>query len=449
MRNYEDHIEFNMMIKKCLLIADDLTGGADAGAQFAKTGLSTLLISIQDDHKIDFSKYNDRDVLVVNTDSRGLSPEKAFSLVSSLLKRYNKEIFPIVYKKIDSTLRGNIGYEIDAILKQTNMSVCFIAPSYPEQNRTLVGGILMVGGKPLALTEVARDAASPVQESHIQKLLEQQSLHKIGRIDLTDVASSRERLWKVVDEERIKGTQIIIFDAVTRQDLTNVADVAFVMDRTPLLVGSAGLAEELAKKLSPSKIEGISYSPRKEVKPIHHIFIVSGSTSSVTHEQLNRIEKRAEMASFQLNKSFIQNDEASRQIETDNLFLAIGKSLTQGHVLLKICSERILPKDPSDPSIHLQITKTLSQIALSALEASKVELHDLALVLIGGDTALGVLNCLEVEGIEIDGELIEGIAMGHLIGGKWNGIRVITKAGAFGKDNALERIVESLGAKPP
>ncbi len=437
------------MSQRCLLIADDLTGGADAGAQFAKRGLNTLLISIKEDLTIDFSDYNDRDVLVVNTDSRGLIPEKAFFLVSSLLKRYNKEIFPIIYKKIDSTLRGNIGYEIDAILKETSSSMCFIAPSYPEQNRTLVGGIMMVGGKLLSLTEVARDAASPVQESHVQKLLEQQSLHKIGRIDLTDVASSRERLWEVVDEERIKGTQIIIFDAVTRQDLTNVADVAFVMDRTPLLVGSAGLAEELAKKLSPSKIEGISYSPRKEVKPIHHIFIVSGSTSSVTHEQLNRIEKRAEMASFQLNKSFIQNDEASRQIETDNLSLAIGKSLTQGHVLLKICSERILPKDPSDPPIHLQITKTLSQIALSALEASKVELHDLALVLTGGDTALGVLNCLEVEGIEIDGELIEGIAMGHLIGGKWNGIRVITKAGAFGKDNALERIVESLGAKPP
>jgi len=132
------------MVQRCLLIADDLTGGADAGAQFAKRGFSTLLISIKDSPRIDFSKYNDRDVLVVNTDSRGLTPEKAFSLVSNLLKGYDKEIFPIVYKKIDSTLRGNIGYEIDAILKETSGSLCFMAPSYPEQNRTLVGGILIV-----------------------------------------------------------------------------------------------------------------------------------------------------------------------------------------------------------------------------------------------------------------------------------------------------------------
>ena len=193
------------MVQRCLLIADDLTGGADAGAQFAKRGLNTLLISIKGNPTIDFSQYNGGDVLVVNTDSRGLSSEKAFSLTSSLLKGYDRELFPIVYKKIDSTLRGNIGYEIDAILKETNSSLCFIAPSYPEQNRTLVGGIMMVGGKPLALTEVAHDAASPVRESYIRKLLEQQSLNKIGRIDLTLVASNRERLQKAVDEERIKG----------------------------------------------------------------------------------------------------------------------------------------------------------------------------------------------------------------------------------------------------
>ncbi len=109
----------NRMNQRCLLIADDLTGGADAGAQFAKRGLRTLLISLLDDVKVDFSKHTHQDVLVINTDSRGLSPEKAFLKVSNLLKRFDQKLFPIIYKKIDSTLRGNVGYEIDAILKET------------------------------------------------------------------------------------------------------------------------------------------------------------------------------------------------------------------------------------------------------------------------------------------------------------------------------------------
>jgi uncharacterized protein YgbK (DUF1537 family) len=150
------------MISRCLLIADDLTGGADAGAQFAKAGLNTLLISIKDEPAINFSHYDNRDVLVVNTDSRGLSPDKAFHLVSDVLKGYDKALFPIIYKKVDSTLRGNIGYEIDAILKETGTPICFLAPSYPEQNRTSVDGIMRVGGNPLALTEVARDTAQRV-----------------------------------------------------------------------------------------------------------------------------------------------------------------------------------------------------------------------------------------------------------------------------------------------
>jgi uncharacterized protein YgbK (DUF1537 family) len=168
------------MTPRCLLIADDLTGGADTGAQFAKRGLSTLLISFKEGHTIDFSQYPKRDVIVINTDSRGLRPDKAFGLVSGFLKNYDRELFPIIYKKIDSTLRGNIGYETDAILEETNISMGFMTPAFPEQERTVVDGVLMVRGKPLSLTEAASDAAAPVRESRVSKLLEQQTSHKVG-----------------------------------------------------------------------------------------------------------------------------------------------------------------------------------------------------------------------------------------------------------------------------
>jgi len=424
------------MSQRCLLIADDLTGGADAGAQFAKAGLNTLLISIKDSPRIDFSKYNDRDVLVVNTDSRGLTPEKAFSLVSNLLKGYDKEIFPIVYKKIDSTLRGNIGYEIDAVLKKTEGSLCFMAPSYPEQNRTLVGGIMMVGEKPLALTEASCDAASPVQESHVHKLLEHQSINKIGKIDLTHVASTPTSLKKVVEEEEKKGSRIIVFDAISRQNLANIADVAFSMNRRPLFVGSAGFAEEVAKKIS-LKPKTVSPFSERSRKGFEHIFIIAGSASSVTHQQLERIEER-KIPTFQLDKSILVG------IGSGELSLQIASSLIGGHAILKNFSERISIGNFDSFPIHQRITGALASLALSALKESKIDISRLALILTGGDTALSVINILRAEGVEIEGELLEGIVEGHLIGGNWDGLRVITKAGAFGNENAIEKIVEIL-----
>ena len=74
----------------------------------------------------------------------------------------------------------------------------------------------------------------------------------------------------------------------------------------------------------------------------------------------------------------------------------------------------------------------------------------MALILTGGDTALSVLNLLKVERIEIEGELLEGIVKGRLVGGDWDGLTIITKAGAFGKEDALEKIMAILetGASP-
>ena len=437
------------MPTRCLLIADDLTGGADTGAQFAKRGFSTLLISFKECSHIDFSHYLEKDVLVINTDSRGLTPDEAHSLVSRLLRGYDKELFPIIYKKIDSTLRGNIGYETDAILRETNISMGFMTPSFPEQERTVVDGILMVRGKPLSLTEASSDAAAPVRESCVHKLLEQQSRHKVGWIDLAHVASSSEELREAVEREREKGNQILVFDTVRRSDLSHIADVAFCMDQKPLFIGSAGLAEEVAKKLSPSKEKEIPHVPRRRAKSFEHIFIVSGSASAVTHQQLERVEQRKGITSFQLSKSLLLSDEESRGTEENNLSSSIGSSLAQGHASFRTCSERLLSKDPRETPIHLEIPKRLGHIALAALEKSNVDIGDLAVILTGGDTAMSFFDLLGADGVEIEGEILKGIVTGHLIGGKWNNLTVVTKAGAFGMENALEEIIDILETGSP
>ncbi len=66
------------------------------------------------------------------------------------------------------------------------------------------------------------------------------------------------------------------------------------------------------------------------------------------------------------------------------------------------------------------------------------------LVLTGGDTAMAVMDAIGAEGIRLEDEVESGIAVGVVLGGAWRGLRVVTKAGAFGDELSLARAVGCL-----
>jgi uncharacterized protein YgbK (DUF1537 family) len=428
--------------QRCLIIADDLTGGADAGVQFAKRGLKTLLLPYRGEGSVPLAAHPAEDVLVVNTISRGQSPAQAAGTISTLLKGFAPRDFPILYKKIDSTLRGNIGAEIDALLAKTALPLCFMAPSYPEQSRFLKAGIMMVGRKPIALTEAAADAASPVRESNVVSLLARQASLPIGRIDWTDVASGKEALRRAVERERKAGRRIIVFDAVSRRDLAAIAEVAFAMERMPLLAGSAGLAGEIARRLAPAEVNPFPEGKAAE-KTFRHLFIISGSASAVARRQWERLAETGH-AVFELPRSFLDADGGGFAEERRRLAGRIGSALTCGCVIFRTVAERLSACGNDNIPVHQRIGGLLADVAVAALEGARLDARDLVLILTGGDTALSVLQRLDPAGLEIEGELPEGSVRGRLRGGEWDGLVVVTKAGAFGQEDALLRIVERL-----
>jgi uncharacterized protein YgbK (DUF1537 family) len=423
----------------CLLIADDLTGGADAGVQFAQRGLKTLMVPFHEESSVLLAARPAADVLVINTISRGLPPLEAFDILSGILTSFDPKRFPLLYKKIDSTLRGNIGSEIDAILRKTNLPLCFLAPSYPEQDRVLIGGIMLVGDKPLAFTEAARDTASPVRESHVCKLLANQTSLSIGAIDLTHVASGKDALRRVVEREQSAGRRIIVFDAMSRRDLATIAEVALSMETVPLLAGSAGLAGEAARILVPGQVKIDAGRQRS----FRHVLIIGGSASAVTHEQLQRLHEEG-IPSFELPWDLVSGDGRARTEGRRKLARLLGRALAGGSVIFRTFAERWTDNGVGGAATPQRITGVMAGLALEALRETRIDVGDLALILTGGDTALSVLQLLEYEGIELEGELLEGIVRGNLWGGPWNGLTIITKAGAFGKKDALVRIVERL-----
>jgi uncharacterized protein YgbK (DUF1537 family) len=281
-----------------------------------------------------------------------------------------------------------------------------------------------------------------VKESYVKSVLEKQSRRRIGNVDLVRVASGGESLRHAVEEVMKQGIQIVIFDAATREDLARVAEAGFEREQIPLFIGSAGLAEEVAGRLASERTSR-RFSGHEGPGPARHVFIVSGSASRVSHEQLNRVEERMKLPSFRIDRSFVEGDSRGRLPLEESLARQVSGALVRGRVILKVTEERMLSGDPEGATLPARITESLGLLAGSALEKSGLDAREIVLVLFGGDSALSVLTRLRVKEVEIEGEVLKGIGIGLVKGGKWHGLRLVTKAGGFGGEDTLERIIET------
>jgi uncharacterized protein YgbK (DUF1537 family) len=118
------------------IIADDLTGATDTGGQFAKQGYRTQMVIGAEPNIGTLNK--DVDVLVLDTETRETDKEAARMRISSVLKGMSLRDDDLVYKKVDSTLRGNIGIELEESLNVLNKDVCLFTPSFPPTQRISV-----------------------------------------------------------------------------------------------------------------------------------------------------------------------------------------------------------------------------------------------------------------------------------------------------------------------
>src|SRR5690349_18184256 len=120
-----------------LVIADDLTGANDAGAQFAQAQIRSIVLT---DHAL-------RDipggyaVAVINTASRHASPREAAERVERAVKLGLNNGARCFYKKTDSTLRGNIAVELKALQQATGAGFLPFVPALPDLGRTTRDGV--------------------------------------------------------------------------------------------------------------------------------------------------------------------------------------------------------------------------------------------------------------------------------------------------------------------
>ena len=418
-----------------------MTGGGDTGAQFAKKRLRTLLVTAGASRRLPLDDIRWH-VLVVNTHTRAMAAEQARRRVAEFLGQLELERFGVVYKKIDSTLRGNIGAEIDALLEAMGRSAALLSPAYPEMGRTVENGILKVRGVPVAETEAGRDPVCPVTDSHMVDLLRRQSSNRVGFIEHRHVTAAPAVLKAAVERQIDDGSRLLVFDCLERRDLAAIANVGFGLEPMPLFVGSAGLAEAVAAQVS-ARLMGRS-ALRSAVKPAAHLLVVCGSASEVSRRQIIRLGQSLDIPRVEIRPSMVDRFSAAGRPARRTIIRTIAEALKAGSVVMSVSGEPRSRTGRRDGAAAPAISKALGDIAQKAFSLSAIGAGDAAFVLTGGDTAMAVLQALVVDGVEIGGEPIEGIMAGRARGGLCSGAQVITKAGAFGDDDALLKVARML-----
>ncbi len=141
-----------------LVLADDLTGALESGAAFAQRGIKGTVSLLE-------ALWTRGPVLVIDTETRHIPEAEAVNRIEQLSASSNARL---IYKKTDSTLRGNIRAELHALSQRGPV---LYVPAYPQLGRTIQDGCLHVHGVPVENTAFAADPLYPVRNGNIAGLL--------------------------------------------------------------------------------------------------------------------------------------------------------------------------------------------------------------------------------------------------------------------------------------
>lgn len=407
-----------------VILSDDLTGAMDAGVQMSKCGKN---INVKILGMSQANSGNIDDILVLDTESRNVLPGAAFSTLLELVKSLKASGKEVIYKKIDSTLRGNVGKELEAIIYSGISNMIALVPALPQNGRTTVGGYHYLNGRLLGESDLSKDPFSPVKSSYIPDLISFQTDLPTGLITIGEVRRGKEHLCSRFECLYSEGIKIIVSDAETVEDLESIADALDECKIKILPCGSAGLLSLLRiskEQMKKQKKEGINELKNK-TSPF---LVICGSPAKASKEQV-RVAQENGMELLRLS-SYGENVDSLK--EKARNILKSGKDLIvdgsgDGKNEIAMLYKGDLKSLNADSE---KIQEALANITADMVCCVPL----LAMMIIGGDTAAAICRKLGADSIKIAGEVEPLVPWGSLMGGSAENLKIVTKAGGFGSE---------------
>ena len=415
-------------MQKYIVIADDLTGSNATCSLLKKIGLrAASILKLQNGMKYD------ADVISYSTGSRGLDKEEAYKRVSEAIKILKNKNVLVYNKRIDSTLRGNIGTEINAMLDNLEDDrIAVVVPAYPDSGRIVVNKTMLVNGVLLENSDAGKDPKTPIKTSCVESLVQKDIKYSSTYFTLSDIAQPIEEIAKKI-QEAIKKSRVLIFDAVNNEDIIKISKAIIHSDINIITVDPGPFTLYYSKELQKK-----NHLEKK-------ILMVIGSVTTTTKKQIEYILQEEDIFLVKMRvEDFFEEESCSKEIERVISFIKKG---IESYDLFLVTTSPIGDEKKADlqklaeklnatvEEISKIIANTLTETIVKILkETQKFE----GIYSSGGDITIALLEKLKAIGVEIREEVIPLAAYGRIIGGDFPNLKLVSKGGMVGDEKTIK-----------
>lgn len=435
-------------------VADDLTGATTTGVLLARSKARTaVFFNVEAATKAE--GVDELDAIIISSNSRPLPANEAYDKVKEATIALKSMGVKYFQKRIDTTCRGGIGVEIDAMLDQLDQdTVAIVVPAMPQSRRILVGGYSVIDGVALINTPVAQDVRTPVKENYIPRLLGGQTRRKVGLVTLDKVLAGDEVIKEALKEEREKGCEVIVVDAITLEDVENIAQACISLSWDVVSVDPGSFTSKLAYHRSLIGVEEANIPPEAD-EAGKTVLIAAGSATPVTKKQMEILCRDQRHVRISVEPIPLIEGGEKAVAEVEKVVAKATKLLSAETRPRAILFEtalhgELLNLDEEDSKRHYaggmsanRINAGLGRIISRVLENVGKE-KIAGLYTTGGETMVNVCYQLGVECLEVLDYVIPQTDIGRLIGSVYSGLPVVGKGGLTGNDNTACDIVTRL-----
>ena len=415
-------------MQKYIVIADDLTGSNATCSLFKKIGLrAASILKLQGDINYDV------DVISYSTASRGLDKEEAYKKVSEAIKILKNKDVLVYNKRIDSTLRGNIGTEINAMLDNLEDDrIAVVIPSYPDSGRIVVNKTMLVNGVLLENSDAGKDPKTPIKTSCVESLVQKDIKYSSTYFTLSDIAQPIEEIAKKM-QKAIKKSRVLIFDAVNNEDIIKISKAVIHSNINIITVDPGPFTLYYSKELQKK-----NHLEKK-------ILMVIGSVTATTKKQIEYILQEEDIFLVKMKvEDFFEKETCLKEIE--RVIAYIKKGIASYDLFLVTTS-------PIGDEKKADLQKLAENLNTTVEEISKIIANTLTETIVkilketqkfegiyssGGDITIALLEKLKAIGVEIREEVIPLAAYGRIIGGDFPNLKLVSKGGMVGDEKTIK-----------
>ena len=420
------------------IVADDLTGADDTALQFHLRGANTQIIL---DSSVKPENSANTQAWAISTETRNIDANTAIERVKLatefLRDNLNVEYF---YKKMDSTLRGNIALECLAMLDVLEWDAAVIIPAFPQEGRVTIGGYHLLKGVPIERTEMARDPLSPIAESHIPTLLEKQLDEEhhdlIGLLELKTIIKGAGPILQKLNELISCGKKLIVADAMSTTDIEQVVLAMEKSSYNILPCGSAGCAQVLGNVWLPDQeMHNITTSIPKMPK-----LCVSGSATQITASQIQKLDDSDDFENTYFISLKLEDilagvsdeivERVSKNLVKDNSVIVHTSDLT---VDSKVLGQMLFENEMSKSQLLSKICDYLATLTKRVIYDK-----DVILLTIGGETSFKCCKAINSNSLQVIDAVSPAIPLCMDVKAQW----IVTKSGNVGNANTLIDILK-------